>query len=111
LSDLLETVIEAHGGLERWGQLDAVSARLVQGGALWGLKGQQGGSDGLFRRHDYDVEISPGLNGAHYTSDYTQVAGITIPTRRRVFPRGPDGQALTSEPVTVSIDLSEIAFT
>jgi hypothetical protein len=44
-------------------------------------------------------------------SDYTQVAGIMIPTKRRVFPRGPDGQALTSEPITVSIDLSEIAFT
>lgn len=33
MTDLLETVIEAHGGLERWRQLDAVSARLVQGGA------------------------------------------------------------------------------
>jgi len=68
-------------------------------------------SDGLFRRHDYDVEISRGLSGAHYTSDYTQVAGIMIPTRRRVFPRGPDGQALTSEPTVITIDLSEIAFT
>ena len=28
MSDLLETVIEAHGGLERWNQLDTVSARL-----------------------------------------------------------------------------------
>ena len=27
MSDLLDTVIEAHGGLERWGQLDSVSAR------------------------------------------------------------------------------------
>jgi hypothetical protein len=35
MSDLLETVIEAHGGLERWNQLDSVSARLIQGGALW----------------------------------------------------------------------------
>jgi hypothetical protein len=240
MSDLLETVIEAHGGLDRWSQLDAVSARLVQDGALWAIKGQQGvlddvfvraslhqergshhpfgapdrrsaftpervalettkgdvvealeqprasfaghtletqwttlqlayfvgtamwtyltqpftfalpgfetselepwqeageecrrlrvvwpsylathsteqtlyvGSDGLFRRHDYDVEISGGIGGAHYTSDYTQVAGIMIPTRRRVVPRGPDGQALISEPMTVSIDLSEIAFT
>jgi hypothetical protein len=34
MSDLLKTVIEAHGGLERWNELDAVSARLVQGGAL-----------------------------------------------------------------------------
>ena len=42
MSDLLETVIEAHGGLERWNQLDTVSARLAQGGALWALKGQDG---------------------------------------------------------------------
>src|SRR5712691_3602032 len=42
MSDLLETVIEAHGGLERWNQLNSVSARLLQGGALWALKGQAG---------------------------------------------------------------------
>src|SRR5437870_5795200 len=42
MSDLLETVIEAHGGLERWKQLNYVSARLIQGGALWALKGQAG---------------------------------------------------------------------
>jgi hypothetical protein len=50
VSALLETVIEGHGGLERWGQLDAVSARLVQGGALWGLKGQQDVLDDVFVR-------------------------------------------------------------
>jgi hypothetical protein len=239
MSNLLETVIEAHGGLERWGELDAVSARLVQGGALWALKGQQGvlddvfvraslhqereshhpfgspdrrsaftpervaiettkgdavealeqprasfaghtletpwttlqlayfvgtamwtyltqpftfalpgfetaeldpwheageewrrlhvvwpsylathsteqtlyvGEDGLFRRHDYDVEISGGTMGAHYITDYAKVAGIMIPTKHRIFPRSPDGQAL-GEPLIVSIDLSEIAFT
>jgi len=37
-----QTVIEVHGGLEHWSQLDAVSARLVQGGALRALKGRQG---------------------------------------------------------------------
>ena len=239
MSNLLETVIEAHGGLGRWNQLDAVSARLVQGGALWGLKGQQGvlddvfvraslhqereshhpfgaadrrsaftpervaiettagdvveameqprasfaghtletpwtalqlayfvgtamwtyltqpftfarpgfetteldpwqegaeqwrrlhvvwpgylathsteqtlyvGNDGLFRRHDYDVEISGGTSGAHYISDYTKVADIMIPTRHRIFPRSREGQALAKQ-LIVSIDLSEIAFT
>jgi hypothetical protein len=239
MTDLLDTVIEAHGGLQRWNQLDAVSARLVQGGALWGLKGQPGvlddifvraslhqereshhpfgapdrrsaftpervavettsgdlvealdqprasfaghtlesqwttlqlayfvgtamwtyltqpftfalpgfestelvpwqegreewrrlhvvwpsylathsteqtlyfGTDGLIRRHDYDVEIQGGTGGAHFMSDYTQVAGIMIPTKHRIFPRGPDDQAL-NEPLLISIDLSEIAFT
>ena len=42
MTDLLETAIEANGGLDRWNQLERVSARLAQGGALWGLKGQAG---------------------------------------------------------------------
>jgi hypothetical protein len=238
MSDLLDTVIEAHGGLERWGQLDSVSARLIQGGAMWGIKGQQGvlddvfvraslhqereshhpfgapdrrsaftpervaiettsgdvveameqprvsfaghvletpwttlqlayfvgtamwtyltqpftfalpgfktteldpwrengeewrrlhvtwpgylathsteqtlyvGADGLFRRHDYVVEIAA-TSGAHYISDYTKVAGLMVPTRHRIFPQAPDGQAL-KEPLVISIDVSEIAFT
>ena len=50
MNDLLDTVIEAHGGLERWGQLDSVSARLIQGGAMWGIKGQQGVLDDVFVR-------------------------------------------------------------
>ena len=239
MNDLLNTVIDTHGGLERWSQLDAVSARLVQGGGLWALKGHAGvlddvyaraslhqereshhpfgapdrlstftpervaiettngdvvetleqprasfaghtletpwttlqlayfvgtamwtyltqpftyalpgfeitelepwrengeewrrlrvvwpgylathsasqtlyvGEDGLIRRHDYDVEIQGGSEGAHYISDYTQVAGIMVPTKHRIYPRTPDGQALT-EPLLVSIDLSEITFT
>ena len=66
--------------------------------------------DGLLARHDYDVEISGGTSAAHYVSDYDDVAGIRIPTKHRIFPRNPDGRSLT-EPLIVSIDLSEIAFT
>ena len=239
MNELLKTVIDAHGGLDRWNELDAVSARLHQDGAEWTIKGQEGvladvyarahlheereshhqfgapnlrssfipervaiettageivdsldqprasfadhtletpwtrlqlayfvgtamwtyltqpftyalpgfetseldpwqekgeewrrlhvvwpsylathsteqtlyiGSDGLFRRHDYDVEIQGGSGGAHYISDYTQVSGIMVPTKHRIFPRAPDGQAL-EEPLLVAIDLSEIAFT
>jgi hypothetical protein len=238
MNGLLKTVIDAHGGLERWNELDAVSARLRQDGAEWALKGHEGvladvyvraslhqeleshhpfgardlrsaftpervaiettagevvealdeprasfaghtletpwtrlqlayfvgtamwtyltqpftyvqsgfetseldpwqekgeewrrlhviwpsylathsteqtlyvGTDGLLRRHDYDVEIQGGSGGAHYISDYTQVAGIMVPTKHRIFPRAPDGQAL-EEPLLVSIDLSEISF-
>jgi hypothetical protein len=238
MGDLLETVIDAHGGLERWNQLDKVSARLIQGGALWALKGQAGvlddvvvtaslheervshrpfgaadrhsaftpervaiengdatvlealdqprssfaghafetpwstlqlayfvgtamwtyltqpftfklpgfetselepwdesgqqwrrlrvawpgnlathsseqtlyfDRDGLLARHDYEVEVSGGTPAAHYVSDYDEVAGIRVPTKHRIFPRGPDGESL-AEPLVVSIDLSEIAF-
>jgi hypothetical protein len=66
--------------------------------------------DGLLARHDYDVEINGGNTAAHYLSDYDEVAGIKLPTKHRIFPRTPDGQSL-AEPLFVSIDLSEIAFT
>src|SRR6478609_9969428 len=49
-SELLDTVIDAHGGLERWNQLDAVSARLLQSGAEWALKGQEGVLDDVYAR-------------------------------------------------------------
>jgi hypothetical protein len=67
-------------------------------------------ADGLLARHDYDVEIAGGTSAAHYVSDYDDVAGIKLPTEHRIFPRTPDGQSL-DEPLIVSIDLSEIAFT
>jgi hypothetical protein len=239
MSDLLETAVNAHGGIERWNQLASVSAHLTQGGAFWGAHGQDGllsdvvvtanlheervshhpfgaadqhsafappdrvaierddgavvevleqprasfaghtletpwtqvqlayfvgtamwtyltqpftftmegfqttelepwdeagqrwrrlrvtwpsyldthstvqtlyvTDDGLIARQDYDVEISGGLGGAHYVSDYIEVAGIKVPTKRRVFPRNPDGSSAT-EPLVVSIDLSDIGF-
>jgi len=238
MGELLDNVIDAHGGLAHWNELESVSARLVQGGAVWALKGQPGvlddvvvtaslheervshrpfgapdrhsaftpervaiedaddavlealdeprasfaghtmetpwstlqlayfvgtamwtyltqpftlalpgfqtreleprdeagqhwrrlhvtwpadlathsteqtlyvTDDGLLARHDYDVEISGGTSAAHYLSDYTDVAGIRVPTRHRIFPRTPDGDSLP-EPLIVSIDVSEIAF-
>ena len=67
-------------------------------------------ADGVLARHDYDVEISDGTSAAHYVSDYEDVAGIELPTKHRIFPRTPDGQSL-DEPLIVSIELSEVAFT
>ena len=55
------------------------------------------------------MEIMGGSAGAHYMSDYTRVAGIMLPTGHRILPRTPEGQALT-EPLLISIDLSEITF-
>jgi hypothetical protein len=68
------------------------------------------GADGLVRRHDYDVEIQGSTGGAHFMSDYTEVAGIMLPTKHRIFPRGAEDQALT-EPLLISIDVSEVSFT
>jgi hypothetical protein len=67
------------------------------------------GEDGLLRRHDYEVEISGNTPAAHYVSDYQDISGIMIPTKRHVFTRQPDNKpALDS--VLISIDLSDIRF-
>lgn len=62
---------------------------------------------GLLRRHDYDVAIAGDTPGAHLISDYVEVQGLKFPTRRRIFPRQPDGTAM-AEPLVVSIDLDRI---
>jgi len=64
---------------------------------------------GLIRRHDYDVEIAGDTPGAHYPTDYVEVQGIKFPTKRRIFPRGPDGVAM-AEPLVVSIDIDQIVL-
>jgi len=65
--------------------------------------------EALLVRHDYDVEISGGTTAAHYVSDYEDVSGVRLPTKHRIFPRTPDGQSLT-EPLIVSIDVSDVVF-
>jgi hypothetical protein len=37
--DLLERVLAAHGGVERWQAFSTVQATIVTGGAFWGMKG------------------------------------------------------------------------
>jgi len=62
MNDLLATTVKAHGGLQRWNQLNTVSARLIQGGALWALKGQKGVLDGVVvtaSLHDERVSHRP----------------------------------------------------
>lgn len=38
-TDLLSSVLEAHGGLDRWRSLSSVEATIVTGGKLFGIKG------------------------------------------------------------------------
>jgi hypothetical protein len=42
MNDLAKFAMDAHGGLARWRQLKTVSARLLVGGVMWGLKGKDG---------------------------------------------------------------------
>lgn len=63
----------------------------------------------LLRRHDYEVDVAGGTPAAHYVSEHRTFSGISVPTRRKVFGRQPDGRPV-AEPVVVSIELSEIEF-
>ena len=65
------------------------------------------GSDGLFRRHDYTVEVLGNATAAHYLSDYQEVSGIQIPTKHLIYPRQQDNMPLL-DLVLVSIGLSEM---
>jgi hypothetical protein len=40
MGDLLDAVLEAHGGLDHWRQFNQVRATIVTGGGLWAIKGQ-----------------------------------------------------------------------
>jgi hypothetical protein len=67
------------------------------------------GPDGLLRRHDYTVDILGGATGLNYASEYRDVDGIIVPTKRRVY--GYEGNyQLVKEPLLVAIDMGEIVL-
>jgi hypothetical protein len=39
MDDLLAEVLDAHGGLEEWGKVSTLTAKLSLGGPFWGLRG------------------------------------------------------------------------
>jgi hypothetical protein len=67
------------------------------------------GPDGLLRRHDYTVDILGGATGLNYASEYRDVDGIMVPTKRRVYAYEGDYQ-LVKEPLLVAIDMGEITL-
>jgi hypothetical protein len=67
------------------------------------------GPDGLLRRHDYTVDILGGATGLNYASDYRDIDGIIVPTKRRVYAYEGDYQ-LVKEPLLVAIDMREITL-
>ena len=67
------------------------------------------GPDGLLRRHDYTVDILGGATGLNYASDYRDVDGIIVPTKRRVYAWEGDYQ-LVKEPLLVAIDMGEVSL-
>jgi hypothetical protein len=97
MNDLLETVVAAHGGLDRWNQLDSVSARLNQGGALWAIKGQDGVLD--------DVVVTASLH-----EERVSHRPFGTPGRRSAFT--PERVAIESSDGTVleSLDRPRASF-
>ncbi|WP_333893362.1 hypothetical protein [Mycolicibacterium gadium] len=67
------------------------------------------GPDLLLARHDYRVEIAGSFSAIQYISDFVDVDGIIMPTKRRAHRRGDDGRAILDE-LMVSIDLSDYHF-
>ncbi|MFB8004173.1 hypothetical protein [Nocardia sp. NPDC056000] len=73
MSDLLDTVIEAQGGLRRWSEFTSVTAHLSFGGALFPLKGQDGYLDDITVRaelHRQSAELFP-FGAADLISTFT----------------------------------------
>ena len=68
------------------------------------------GSNGLLKRHDYNVEVSGDSPAAHYVHDYQETSGIVVPTKRRVLRRQPDGTPVR-DAFLVTLDLSDVKFT
>jgi hypothetical protein len=67
-------------------------------------------SNGLIRRLDYEVEVSGNVSCVHYLSEYREVSGIKLATRRVVYLKNADNNRDPSSPVIVSIDISDMEF-
>jgi hypothetical protein len=63
----------------------------------------------MLRRHDYNVTIAGGFGAAQLTSDHITAGGIVLPTRRRVYARGPDRRPIL-DLLMVAIDISDASF-
>jgi hypothetical protein len=63
---------------------------------------------GRLRRHDYAALVfGAWARAAHYSGEHREFAGLVLPTRRRVLPRGPGGRPLPL-PTLVWIDVDEV---
>ncbi len=83
MSDLVDVMFDAHGGLDRFRQFAFLNARLHQGGVLWGLKGQPTVLQEANVRVDLNREwVShwPFAPPTDYRSQFTPPKRVTIET-------------------------------
>jgi hypothetical protein len=89
MSELLDLVLHAPGGLDRWRKFNQVRATIVAGGGLRARlpdviashSREQGfyfGDDFLLRRHDYQLEIAGGIPVAQYVHDIVEADGFRL---------------------------------
>ncbi|GAA3045966.1 hypothetical protein GCM10010464_07770 [Pseudonocardia yunnanensis] len=78
MSDLVDLVIEAHGGMDRWNQLHEVRSHLIVGGITWAVKQQAGLLDDTNVRielHEQFASHYPfGMPGLHSSVTADRVA-------------------------------------
>lgn len=53
MTDLKDIVLAAHGDIARWRSYSTLTAHVVNGGALWGMKGQ----DGVLQEYTASIEL------------------------------------------------------
>jgi hypothetical protein len=104
---LIEETEPSHQGPERWRVLRAYFPGSIETHSQ--IQDFFFGEDLKLRRHDYAVNIAGGFAAAQLVSDYVTVQGISLPTKRRAYTRGPDRRPIL-EMLMVSIDISEIRF-
>lgn len=67
------------------------------------------GSDYLLRRLDYTVDVAGTFHAAQLVSDFIEVDGIKLPTKRRAYKMKANGEPDLNE-LMVAIDFDTIAF-
>ncbi|CAL9271636.1 hypothetical protein SUDANB5_00080 [Streptomyces sp. SudanB5_2050] len=85
MSDLLDTVVTAHGGLDRWRSVTRLTAEVQAGGALWGLKDQPGVLD----RYTISVDLH---RQAATLAPFAEPGLRAVYTPGRVALETPDGR-------------------
>ncbi len=59
--------------------------------------------------HEYTVDVLGGAPGVNYASDYRNVQGLLVPTKRRVYAFDSQKRKIP-EPLLVAIDFLDLAF-
>jgi hypothetical protein len=91
LTDLLEFAIDAHGGMDRWNQLNSVQGEFSIGGAIWGFKGVPG----VFG----DITVALDLHTERVTID-----PVADPDTHTVFAEGRLELVSTSGDIVETVD-------